>query len=157
MVESNGTLVRHGTGVSESKEIGTPGEYEVVFNQNVSQCAYTATLGSTSDGSAPAGEIGVASRAEGLFKAKIDAVYIQTYNSTGTTTAEPFHSPSSANQCQIAGRHAAVTAGAPSNTSSPPTASTRTASPSRSFPSNSARASRSVSCFWITRRSGRAP
>jgi hypothetical protein len=91
VVESNGTLVRHGTGVSESKEIGTPGEYEVVFNQNVSQCAYTATLGSTSDGSAPAGEIGVASRAEGLFKAKIDAVYIQTYNSTGTTTAEPFH------------------------------------------------------------------
>jgi hypothetical protein len=91
VVESNGTLVRHGTGAIESKEVGSAGTYEVVFNQNVSQCAYTATLGSTTDGAAPAGDIGVASRAEGIFKAKLDAVYIQTYNSSGTTTAEPFH------------------------------------------------------------------
>lgn len=92
VVGSSGSLAR-GSGTVESKEL-TTGEYEVVFNRDVSQCAYEATLGDISDGSAPAGEVGVATRDEGIFpffKIKPTAIYIQTYNSSGTTTAEPFH------------------------------------------------------------------
>ncbi|MFZ2051303.1 MAG: hypothetical protein WAU69_10295 [Solirubrobacteraceae bacterium] len=93
VVEEGGTLAR-GSGAVEAKSTGTAGDYEVVFNRDVSQCAYEATLGSPTDGSAPAGEIGVAGREEGLFpffKPKVDAVFVETYNSSGSTTAAPFH------------------------------------------------------------------
>ncbi len=50
-----------------------------------------------------------------------------------------------------------ASAGACSNASAPSSASTFTESPLRISPDSSASASRSVSCFWITRRSGRAP
>jgi hypothetical protein len=89
VVEENGTLARHGGGVVESKEPAA-GEYEVVFDRHVSECAYTATLGSPGFGEAPSGEIGVASR-KVLIIDKPEAVYVHTYDSTGTTAARPFH------------------------------------------------------------------
>jgi hypothetical protein len=64
---------------------------------------------------------------------------------------------------QIAGRPgegyatAAVATGPFSSTNSPSRASTVTSSPLWISPSSRASARRSVSCFWITRRNGRAP
>ena len=85
VVEFNGTFVRGGTGAVSSISLFTGG-YEVVFKRDVTKCAYVATLGSTTDGSAPTGEIGVASR-----EGNADGVYLETFNSGGTLTAEPFH------------------------------------------------------------------
>jgi hypothetical protein len=90
VVESNGTLARHGTGVVESKSLFT-GAYEVVFDRDVSGCAFEATLGDPSDGGAPAGEIGVATREFPLFTIKPTAVFVEAYNSSGTATNNPFH------------------------------------------------------------------
>lgn len=89
VVGSDGKLAR-GSGVIESKEAFT-GAYEVVFNRDVTQCAYEATLGDTSDGFTPPGELSVATREELSHKIKPNAIFIETANSSGTATAAPFH------------------------------------------------------------------
>jgi len=84
VVNSNGTL-NHGSNVSVT---GNPsnGNYEVTFNQDVSKCAYAATLGQSSGGFAV-----------GFISATRDAtdvrtVDVRTIATNGTTqTDEPFH------------------------------------------------------------------
>jgi hypothetical protein len=90
-VKNDGTLQK-GSGTASAAAIG-PGEYEVVFNRNVSACVYEATLGSASvspentvfDGEGP-GEILVEPRNK-----KPNTVYVETANSEGVTTANSFH------------------------------------------------------------------
>lgn len=88
VVDENGNLIRHGAGVKSASGL-TTGEYEVKFEQNVSACAYTATIASPSDGEAPAGEIAVATRDE-LVEVP-DAILVRTYNGTGEAAKRPFH------------------------------------------------------------------
>jgi hypothetical protein len=84
VVTSNGILIRGSSGTNAS-ETGT-GQYLVGFNRDVSGCAYSATIGSTSTGTAH-GSIDVAS-----FNLSSNGVSVDTFAPGGVTaTAEPFH------------------------------------------------------------------
>jgi hypothetical protein len=85
VVESTGTLARGGTGTVSAKSPST-GRYEIVFKQNVSKCAYIATEGSTTAGVPVAAFVGVATLEENP-----DGVFVETFNTAGVLTAEPFH------------------------------------------------------------------
>jgi hypothetical protein len=63
-----------------------PGLYEVIFASDVTSCAYTASLGDLGAGSAPSGEISLASRS-----GNANGVFVATYNSAGTLTDRNFH------------------------------------------------------------------
>ena len=89
VVDETGNLVRHGTGTVSAAQLAT-GEYEVKFEHPVNNCAYTATIGSASDGEAPAGEIAVSIR-EVLKTEEPERVAVHTYTPTGETTERPFH------------------------------------------------------------------
>jgi hypothetical protein len=63
------------------------GQYEVIFNQNVRNCAYVATLGDPGFTAVPtSGEIVVAGRATSL-----NGVFIATRDSTGAASSRAFH------------------------------------------------------------------
>jgi hypothetical protein len=64
----------------------TPGQYQVVFNRSVAQCAYIATLGSVIDRLPPRGEIGVAPIASNA-----DAVLVRTVNLADSESRATFH------------------------------------------------------------------
>jgi hypothetical protein len=84
VVTSNGTLIRGSSGTSAS-ELAT-GQYLVGLNRDVSGCAYSATIGSTSTGTAH-GSIDVAS-----FSLSANGVTVDTFAPGGVTaTPEPFH------------------------------------------------------------------
>jgi len=83
-VNANGSLAR-GAGATGSLLLGT-GAYEVDFSANVSGCAYVATLGNSTGGTAPAGYITDAPRA-----GNPDGVFIKIENTASTATDEKFH------------------------------------------------------------------
>jgi hypothetical protein len=83
-VSSTGSLVR-GAGATGSLLLGT-GIYEVDFSVNVSGCAYIATLGNATYGTAPAGFITDAERA-----GNPDGVFVKIANPSGAATDENFH------------------------------------------------------------------
>lgn len=86
VVESNGNLARHGTGVVSAGSISA-GQYSVTFNRNVQSCAYIATIGGATTSAPPPGEIVVASL-------EPTSVLVQTFELTATpplAAAEPFH------------------------------------------------------------------
>jgi len=86
VVNSNATLAR-GTDVNTTYIDGGAGEYGVVFDVNVTNCSYVATLGLTgSEFQAPPGFVTVTGLA-GLP----DGVYVATFNVTGNQTNESFH------------------------------------------------------------------
>ncbi|XTZ13361.1 hypothetical protein ACQSSU_17635 [Micromonospora echinospora] len=63
------------------------GQYEVLFNRNVSRGAYVATIGDAQDCCIPAaGEISVAPRL-----GTVNGVFVQTRNSTGAAVDRGFH------------------------------------------------------------------
>lgn len=64
-----------------------PGDYQVDFNQNVSHCAYEASLGSPGTAKPPVGDIGVARRADYSGT----AVYVRTVNLKGFGHDEGFY------------------------------------------------------------------
>jgi hypothetical protein len=84
VINANGTVVR-GLGVASAQRFGN-GLYEVIFNRNVSRCAYVATLGDPSTGVGPPGEIGVASRV-----GNVNGVFMTTRDSAGTLADRPYH------------------------------------------------------------------
>src|SRR5437763_5973461 len=84
VVNTNGTLARS-QGTTSSTHLGT-GTYEIVFNQDVTQCTYVATLGNPGALTPPAGEIGAASRA-GIP----DGVFVETRDSAGAAADRSFH------------------------------------------------------------------
>jgi hypothetical protein len=63
------------------------GTYQVVFDRDVSDCAYVASIGLTgSSGTAPAGFVGVS-----RLNANVNGVSVVTYDSSGSAADEPFH------------------------------------------------------------------
>jgi hypothetical protein len=84
VVNSSGSIARS-QGTTSAGRTAT-GQYEVIFNQNVTQCTYNATLGNPASGVPPAGSIVVASRS-----GQVNGVFVGTYNATGTATDRSFH------------------------------------------------------------------
>jgi hypothetical protein len=62
------------------------GTYQVVFQGDVSSCAYTATLGDIAAGTTAPGEITLASRS-----GNANAVFVETYTSAGVLSDRDFH------------------------------------------------------------------
>jgi hypothetical protein len=85
VVDVDGALVR-GDGVMSVTQLGT-GLFDVRFNQDVSACAWIATLG-VADGVAPPakGQVGVAGMPDGP-----NGVRIEAQTSTGAAVDRPFH------------------------------------------------------------------
>jgi hypothetical protein len=82
-VNSSGSFARS-VGTTSAGRLDD-GQYEVVFNKDVSGCGYVATLGNaTTDKSGP-GEVSVAPR-----KDKANAVFVATFNSAGVATDKSF-------------------------------------------------------------------
>jgi hypothetical protein len=85
VVNANGTLASSFGAVSSSR-LAT-GIYQVIFNRNVRNCAYVATIGlSGSVGTSPSGEIAVV----GLFN-NVNGVFVQTFTSAGVPADRGFH------------------------------------------------------------------
>jgi len=62
------------------------GSYRVVFNKNVSKCAYQATIDTEFPSTPVSGEIAVAPDVS-----DVKAVNVATRTSTGVATNKPFH------------------------------------------------------------------
>jgi hypothetical protein len=86
VVNAEGALARGGTGAVSAAEGSGTGQYEVLFNRNVSTCAYIATVGLSSTGNPPVGVAVVAPRG-----GNVNAVYVETLALNGVQTALPFH------------------------------------------------------------------
>jgi len=86
VVDSTGDLVRGSSSTVSANALVTTGHYQVIFNKDVSGCAYVATIGDTDASVATPGEISVASRSS-----NVDGVYVETEDSTGADSARPFH------------------------------------------------------------------
>lgn len=86
VVKANGSLA-HGSGAVAAIQI-FQGEYEVDFDQNVSQCSFSASIGlARSSGSALPGSVTVAGRDGNPY-----GVYVETYSlPSGIPTNQPFH------------------------------------------------------------------
>jgi hypothetical protein len=85
VVNTNGNLVRD-FGVNAAARVGL-GLYRVIFNRNVTGCAYTATIGLAGRaGNPPSGEISVS----GIHN-NPNGVLVATYTSTGANADRPFH------------------------------------------------------------------
>jgi hypothetical protein len=85
VVNTDGSLVR-GANVSKVAHLGT-GRYEVTFNQDVSRCAYTATIGDP--GNALVYYPGLIYTAGGHGSRQ--GVYVETKNTGGGLGDWPFH------------------------------------------------------------------
>jgi hypothetical protein len=88
VVDSDGTLARgQGAIMAQSLGSGDEGAYEVLFDRNVRNCAYVATIGIPgSNGESEPGEITVAGRFQNR-----KAVFVRTFDSTGTVADRGFH------------------------------------------------------------------
>jgi hypothetical protein len=85
VVNSDGSLARD-KGARDANRIAT-GQYEVLFDQRVSNCAYVASIGiDTSQGSATPGEISTAARSGAR-----NGVFVATQNSSGADASRSFH------------------------------------------------------------------
>lgn len=84
VVDANGVLAR-GSRVTGTAHPGV-GQYKMTFNQDVSRCAYTATIGTISAGSVPNPGVITVQR-----NANPNVVFVRTYSRTGPATDFPFH------------------------------------------------------------------
>lgn len=87
VVNTNGTLAR-GCGVRSSRKVpGSAGAYEVIFDRNVGDCCYVATIGlSGGINSSPTGQITVVGRFNNA-----NGVFVTTHNSMGSLADRGFH------------------------------------------------------------------
>ncbi len=85
VVEFNGVLVRGGTGTVSSSSILSANKYQVIFNRNVSKCAYIATPASTAAGLPPVGFVSVATLEENP-----DGVFVETFTAKDEAVQESF-------------------------------------------------------------------
>lgn len=87
VVNADGSLARHGGACAGTSVSGSGGSYDVAFPRNIVNCAYVATIGSSARISVvPPGEIEVVGAV-----GTTNAVFVQTYNSSGVVTASGFH------------------------------------------------------------------
>jgi hypothetical protein len=84
VVSNVGATIRH-RGVTSSAQTGE-GQYQVVFDRDVRNCVYSATLGDESAAGAGNGQISVTSAA-----ANVNGVRIVTRNSNGANENRSFH------------------------------------------------------------------
>ena len=84
VISDTGATVR-GRGVSSSSQTGT-GQYLVVFDRDVRQCTYFATLGDESASGPGTGQIAVGSAAS-----SVNGVHVVTRTSDGTAANRSFH------------------------------------------------------------------
>jgi len=84
VVTATGSVARN-NGVTSATQLAT-GDFQVVFNRDVTTCAYAATLGSPDATDPVAGEVGVAQRA-----GNAGAVRVVTRDSGGTPADRAFH------------------------------------------------------------------
>jgi hypothetical protein len=84
VVNADGSLARDFRAVFSQRF--SRGQYEVVFNRDVSDCAYVATIGDSGDRIPPSGEISVARRS-----GNDNAVFIATYDSDGNPANREFY------------------------------------------------------------------
>jgi hypothetical protein len=85
VVTGDGAVSRKNPAVASAAKLAM-GEYEVVFDRDVTACAYNVTLGSTDTTEPPAGEAGASQRA-----GNAKGVAVVTRDSTGTKADRPFH------------------------------------------------------------------
>ena len=86
VVAADGTLARGSSSVVSSAPLFA-GAYEVIFNKDVSGCAFVATIGTTINGGvATPGEISVAGRT-----GNVDGVFVSTQDSAGANANNSFH------------------------------------------------------------------
>ena len=86
VVRRNGTLAR-GKGALDANLVEPPGGYEVLFDQNVRKCVYTATIGlSGFESVEDPGEITVVGRSDAT-----NGVFVLTTDSAGSPAARGFH------------------------------------------------------------------
>jgi hypothetical protein len=84
VVTADGALPRKNAAASAAK-LAT-GEYEVVFDRDVTACAYNVSLGASDTAEPPAGEVGASQRA-----GNVRGVLVVTRDSGGTKADLPFH------------------------------------------------------------------
>jgi hypothetical protein len=84
VISNVGATVRH-RGVTSSAQTG-PGQYQVIFDRDVRNCVYAATLGDESAAGAGNGQISVTSAA-----ANVNGVRVVTRNSQGNNENRSFH------------------------------------------------------------------
>ena len=85
VVDAAGTINR-GKGVVSATNLAT-GQYEVIFNRNITKCAFTATVGSSAfSGIETTGEITTVGRVGTL-----NGVFLTTSDSTGAFSNRGFH------------------------------------------------------------------
>jgi hypothetical protein len=84
VISNVGAAVRH-RGVTSSAQTGE-GQYQVVFDRDVRNCVYAATLGDESAAGAGNGQISVTSAA-----ANVNGVRVVTRNSNGVNENRSFH------------------------------------------------------------------
>jgi hypothetical protein len=84
VVDSTGTLQRHSAATVSSSSLGT-GFYQVIFNRDVSGCAFVGAVSDTSF-SSPLGFFSASKRS-----GNANGIFIETANTAGTATSEPFH------------------------------------------------------------------
>ena len=87
VVEGTGALAR-GTHVTSAALLGT-GTYQVIFDRTVSGCAYSATVGTTTNGGSigpPPVVVTTATRA-----GNANGVFIFIHQANGTTLSDPYH------------------------------------------------------------------
>jgi hypothetical protein len=84
VVSNVGATVR-GRGVASSAQTDT-GQYQVIFDRDVRNCVYTATIGDESAAGAGNGQISVTSAA-----ANVNGVRVVTRNSNGVNENRSFH------------------------------------------------------------------
>jgi hypothetical protein len=84
VISNVGAAVRN-RGVTSSAQTG-PGQYQVIFDRDVRNCVYAATLGDESAAGAGNGQISVTSAA-----ANVNGVRVVTRNSQGNNENRSFH------------------------------------------------------------------
>jgi hypothetical protein len=89
VVDTNGTLVR-GRNVTRVKRLN-PGQYEVIFTDDVSLGVYVATIGRPGISTEPSGQIGVALRCCLTGGEVNKGVWVDTHDSTGKNSDRAFH------------------------------------------------------------------
>jgi hypothetical protein len=87
LVNANATLGRGSAAlVSVAQVNSTSGQFEVIFDRDISSCAYLASIGlAGNNATPPAGFVGTTGRQN-----KPNGIFVTTYNSAGTLTAESF-------------------------------------------------------------------
>ena len=85
VINPDGTVAR-ASGDFVSSGAFPPGEYEVIFKKDVSNCAYVASIGSTTGGVPGAAFVSTARR-----DTDVRGVFLSTYNTAVAATDEPFH------------------------------------------------------------------